>query len=67
MKAENPSLEGDLGYDPIKQKADFEKAVNLIAKDKQKAYDIAMGKETSTEVTQQLQTLLWLKKPSRRK
>jgi len=51
MKAENPSLEGDLGYDPIKQKADFEKAVNLIAKDKQKAYDIAMGKETSTEVT----------------
>lgn len=51
MKAENPSLEGELGYDPIKLKADAEKAVELIAKDKQKAYDIAMGKETSTEMT----------------
>lgn len=51
MKVEHPQLEGALGYDPIKLKVDAEKAVSLIAKDKQKAYDIAMGKETSTEMT----------------
>lgn len=51
MKAENPKLEGELGYNPIKLKEDAQKAVELIATDKQKAYDIAMGKETSTEIT----------------
>ena len=51
LKAENPSLEGDLNYNPIKLKEDAEKAVNLITKDKQKAFDIAMGKESSSDVT----------------
>jgi hypothetical protein len=51
MKAENPALEGDLNYDPIKLKEDTGRAVELITKDKQKAYDIAMGKEKSTEIT----------------
>ena len=51
LKSENPALEGDLNYDPIKLKEDAGKAVDLIAKDKQKAYDIAMGKEKSGEIT----------------
>jgi len=51
LQAEDPSIEGDLNYNPIKLKEDAEKAVNLIAKDRQKAFDIAMGKETSSDVT----------------
>lgn len=51
MKAENPSLEGELGYDPIKLKEDADKAVELLATDKQKAYRIAMGAETSPSIT----------------
>ena len=51
MKAEHPSLEGELGYDPIKLKEDAQKAVELVATDKQKAFDIAMGKEVSSDIT----------------
>ena len=51
IQAEHPQVEGELGYDPIKLKADAQKAVDLIATDKQKAYDIAMGKETSPDIT----------------
>lgn len=51
LKAENPSLEGDLGYDPIKLKEDAQKAVDLIATDKQKAFRVAMGAEVSPDIT----------------
>lgn len=52
MKAEHPDiLEGDLTATHIKLKADSERAVNLIAKDKQQAFDIAMGREASKDVT----------------
>ncbi len=51
LQAENPVLEGDLSYNPIKLKEDAARATELIAKDKQKAYDIAMGKEKSADIT----------------
>ncbi len=51
LKADHPQLEGSLAYDPIKLQDQTKKAVDLIAKDKQKAFDIAMGKETSDEMT----------------
>jgi hypothetical protein len=51
LKEEYPQLEGELYYDPVKLEKDSEKAVELIAKDKQKAFDIAMNKESSAEIT----------------
>lgn len=51
MKAEHPSLEGELGYDPIKLKEEAEKAVDLIEVDKQRAYKVAMGTEVSADIT----------------
>jgi hypothetical protein len=53
MKAENPAvLDEDLMFDEVKIKDEIEKATDLIAKDKQKAYNIAIGAEKSAEVTQ---------------
>jgi len=52
LKRENPQLEGNLAYSEVKLKEDAQRAVDLIATDKQKAYDIAMGKEKSAEITQ---------------
>lgn len=51
LKTEHPELEGSVGYTPIKLKQEAEKAVNLIAKDKQEAFDIAMGKKVSDDIT----------------
>ena len=52
LQQENPeALEGDLEYSKMNMKKDAEKAVNLVASDVQKAYDIAMGNETSTDIT----------------
>ena len=51
LKAENPLLEGDLGYDPITLKKDSAKAVELIEKDRQRAFEVAMGKEASPDIT----------------
>lgn len=51
IQAENPALEGDLNYNPVKLKEDAAKAVDLIEKDKQRAFNIAMGKEASDDVT----------------
>ncbi len=51
MKAENPQLEGKLGYDPIKLEKDIGRAVDLIATDKQKAFNVAMGAETLPNIT----------------
>jgi hypothetical protein len=51
MKAEHPELKGDLPYNEIKLKEDAKKAVELIAKDKEKAYRVAMGIEQSPDVT----------------
>jgi len=51
MKVENPSIEGSLGYNPLNLEKDARKAVELVSTDKQKAYRIGMGIETSTEVT----------------
>jgi len=52
LKRENPQLEGNLAYSEVKLKEDAQRAVDLIATDKQRAYDIAMGKEKSAEITQ---------------
>lgn len=51
MKAEHPELTGDLTVERMNLEKDAQKAVELVAKDKQKAYDIAMGKEKSGDVT----------------
>lgn len=51
MKAENPQLQGELKVDRVNMEKDISKAVDLITKDKQKAYDIAMGKEISNDIT----------------
>lgn len=51
MQAENPeSLTGDLTVNRANLKEQASKAVDLIESDKQKAYRIAMGAETSSEV-----------------
>ncbi len=55
MKQEHPELTGDLTYNEIKLKEDAKKAVELVAKDPQKAYEVAMGAreipgQTSTAV-----------------
>lgn len=52
LQAETPKkLTGDLEAERVNQKKDAEKAIQLIEQDKQKAYDIAIGKETSPDVT----------------
>jgi len=51
LKAEHPELKGDLPYNEMKIKEDAKKAIELIEKDKDKAYRIAMGAEKSTDVT----------------
>jgi len=51
LKAEHPQLQGELSYDPIKLNDQSQKAVELLATDRQKAFDIAMGKEPSREIT----------------
>lgn len=45
LKAEQPELRGTLNYDPIRMKKDISAAVDLIKKDKQQAYRVAMGVE----------------------
>jgi hypothetical protein len=51
LQEEYPQLKGDLPVDAITLKADARKAVELIAKDKEQAYRIAMNIETSPDVT----------------
>lgn len=52
MKAEHPNLlTDDLSREAITLKDDAEKAVELLAKDKQKAFQIATGQEVSSDVT----------------
>lgn len=51
LQKENPAVEGDLNYDPIKLKEDAQKAVKMIETDKHQAFRVAMGAETSKEVT----------------
>ena len=52
MKAEHPeALEGDLTVSRKNMAKDADDAVELVAKDKQKAYEIAMGKEDSADTT----------------
>lgn len=51
LKAENPEvLTGDLKANEVKLKQDLVKAVDLVAKDKQTAFDIAMGAKSSPDV-----------------
>lgn len=53
MQAEQPeALQGDLKYTAINLKEEAAKAVKLIEEDKQKAYRVAMGIDTSAEHTQ---------------
>lgn len=53
MQAEHPDeLTGDFTYNPINLKNEAAKAVELVDQDKQKAYRIAMGAESSAEHTQ---------------
>lgn len=51
LQAENPSLTDEVKYDDIKLKEDAQKAVELVEKDKNQAYRIAMGLEESSDVT----------------
>jgi len=52
LQKENPSiLDGDLEATKVNLKKDAEKAVALVEKDKQLAYDIAIGKDVSSDVT----------------
>lgn len=51
MKNENPELTGDVKYTPISLKEDVVRAGDILAKDRQEAFDIAMGKKTSPDVT----------------
>lgn len=51
IKEERPDLlQGELSIDRTNLREDLTRAAELIKNDKQKAYDIAMGKETSSEV-----------------
>lgn len=51
MKNENPELTGDVKYTPISLKEDVVRAGDILAKDRQEAFDIAMGKKASPDVT----------------
>lgn len=52
LKIEQPeALKGDLTYERVNLKADAERAVSLIEKDRQEAFDIAMGQKSSADVT----------------
>lgn len=52
LQAENPeALAGDLKVDSLKLTEDAQRAVDLVEKDKQEAFDIAMGAKSSAEVT----------------
>lgn len=51
LKAEHPELKDDVGYESINLKDQAEKASQLIVKDKQQAYRIAMGAEHSADQT----------------
>lgn len=51
MKNENPELTGDAKYTPISLKEDAARASDLLVKDRQEAFDIAMGKKASPDVT----------------
>lgn len=52
LKAEQPEvLKGELTYQKINLQEQAERAVDLIQKDKQQAFRVAMGVEESTDVT----------------
>jgi len=51
LQAENPELKGEAVAERMQLKADATKAVKLIEEDKQQAFRIAMGVETSSNVT----------------
>ena len=51
LQAEHPELEGTLTYTPIILLEETEKAVNLLAADKQRLFRIAMNAEPSSELT----------------
>ena len=51
MKAEHPELEGEAIANHIKLKEDIVHGTDILAKDKQEAYNIAMGKTQSSDVT----------------
>lgn len=52
LQKENPDLlQGDLTVSKVNLEKESEKAVKLLKEDKQKLYDIAMGKESSPDLT----------------
>lgn len=51
LKAEHPELKDDVSYDAIRLKEDAQKAADLVAKDKNKAYRVAMGAEELPDQT----------------
>jgi hypothetical protein len=51
LKAEHPELTDDVSYEAIQLKKDAEKAVALLEKDKQQAFEVAMGQKPSSDVT----------------
>jgi hypothetical protein len=51
LKEEYPDvLEGDVLVKRVNMEKDIQKAIDLVETNKQKAYDIAMGKETSSDI-----------------
>jgi len=50
MKEEHKELTGEVTVSRVRLQEDAERAVSLIEKDKQKAFNIAMGKESSDEL-----------------
>lgn len=51
LKKENPDkFKDDATYEAVKLKEDLDRAAELVATDKEKAYRIAMGMETSTDI-----------------
>jgi hypothetical protein len=51
LQAEHPELDGKVQYTPIRLQEEADKAAKLIETDKQKAYRVAMGIESSDEIT----------------
>lgn len=51
LKEEHPELTDDFSYEAMNMKRNAEKAVELLASDKELAYRVAMGAETLPDVT----------------
>lgn len=51
LQAERPELKGDLKVERVNMEKDLDRGIQLMEKDKQTAYEIAIGRQTSPDVT----------------